>query len=132
MLKIPEKIFEEIIEHLRSELPFEGCGVLAGKGNEVKKLIRLTNTKKSPNAYLADPFEQLNMLKEIEREELEMLAIYHSHPNNEAYPSMEDIEKAFYNEQLYMIVSFLDEENPVARIFSIVNREISEEKFKVF
>ena len=132
MLKIPEKIFEEIIEHLRSELPFEGCGVLAGKGNEVKKLIRLTNTKKSPNAYLADPFEQMNMLKEIEREELEMLAIYHSHPNNEAYPSMEDIEKAFYNEQLYLIVSFLDKKNPVARIFSIVNREISEEKFKVF
>src|SRR3990172_10307562 len=132
MLKIPEKIFEEIIEHLRSELTFEGCGVLSGKGNEVKKLVRLTNTKKSPTAYLADPFEQLNMLKEIEREELEMLAIYHSHPRNEAYPSMEDIEKAFYNEQFYLIVSFLDKENPVARIFSIVNREISEEKFKVF
>ncbi|OGL42127.1 MAG: hypothetical protein A3C43_02220 [Candidatus Schekmanbacteria bacterium RIFCSPHIGHO2_02_FULL_38_11] len=132
MLEIPKKIFEEMIEHLRSEFPFEGCGVLAGKRNKVEKLIRLTNTKKSPTAYLADPFEQLNMLKEIEREQIEMLAIYHSHPNNEAYPSMEDIEKAFYNEQLYLIVSFLDKKNPVARIFSIVNREISEEKFKVF
>src|SRR3990167_8819076 len=132
MLEIPKKIFEEMIEHLRSEFPFEGCGVLAGKRNKVEKLIRLTNTKKSPTAYLADPFEQLNMLKEIEREQIEMLAIYHSHPNNEAYTSMEDIEKAFYNEQLYLIVSFLDKKNPVARIFSIVNREISEEKFKVF
>lgn len=131
MLEIPKRIFEEMIEHLKAEFPLEGCGILAGNGNKVEKLIRLTNTKKSSRAFLADPFEQLNMLKEIEREKLEMLAVYHSHPNTEAYPSGEDVEKAFYVESSYLIVSFLDKDNPEAKIFKISDNNIFEERFKV-
>ena len=131
MLEIPRKIFEELLEHLKAEYPLEGCGVLAGKPGRVERLIKLTNTKKSPVAFLADPLEQLRMLREIEDEGLEILAIYHSHPHTEPYPSEEDVEKAFYPDSLNLIVSLLDMNNPVVRIYRILDREIIEDKFSI-
>ena len=131
MLEIPKNIFDEILAHLKAEYPLEGCGVLAGRENKVKKLIRLTNTKKSPVSFLADPLEQIKMLRDIEDNGLELLAIYHSHPDSDPYPSTEDVEKAFYTDSLNLIVSLRDMNNPAARIYRIADREIAEDKFIV-
>ena len=131
MLEIPRKIFDEILTHLKAEYPLEGCGVLAGKAGRVERLIKLTNTKKSPVSFLADPLEQLKMLRDVEEDGLELLAIYHSHPYTEPYPSEEDVEKAFYPDSLNLIVSLLDVNNPVVRIYRILDREIIKDKFSI-
>jgi len=36
---------------------------------------------------------------------LELLAIYHSHPRTEAYPSATDIRLAYYPDSSYLIIS---------------------------
>jgi len=131
VLEIPKNIFEEVLQHLKEEFPLEGCGILAGKKSKVKKLIKLTNTKKSSISYLADPWEQVKAFRDIEKEGFEMLAIYHSHPHTTPYPSKEDVDKAFYPETLYLIISLLDIYNPVARIYQIVDKEIIEDKFVI-
>jgi proteasome lid subunit RPN8/RPN11 len=129
MLEIPKKIFDELMAHLREEYPLEGCGVLAGKKVRVERSVRLTNTKKSPLSFLADPLEQVKMLREIEDSGLELLAIYHSHPHTDPYPSSEDVDKAFYPDSLNLIISLRDMNNPVAKVYRIVNREITEGEF---
>lgn len=54
-----------------------------------------------------------------------MLAIYHSHPDSEAFPSAKDVQLAFYPDSLYIIVSLVKKE-PVVKAFSIKEGDIKE------
>ncbi len=127
MLVVRKSLFEEIVGHLRDELPNEGCGILAGKDGVVMKIYRIANVARSPTSFLMDPREQLDAMKEIRESGLEMVGIYHSHVASPAYPSERDVRMALYPDATYLIVSFQDRERPRARAFRIVGGEIEEE-----
>ena len=80
-LEIHEDLLNRIIEHARQEYPLESCGILAGKNGKIIKFYPMENTKRSPSCYIMAPEEQLRVFQEIEKEELELSAIYHSHPH---------------------------------------------------
>jgi proteasome lid subunit RPN8/RPN11 len=62
---------------------------------------------------------------------LDLLAIYHSHPDTESYPSAVDVAKAYFTETLYIIIS-LKGPTPGIRGFRIARSgEITEEKFEI-
>ncbi|RTI14901.1 M67 family metallopeptidase, partial [Thermus scotoductus] len=62
---------------------------------EVERVIPLPNAHPEPLVgYLAEPLALLRALKEMEREGLALLAIYHSHPRGPAFPSPTDIREA--------------------------------------
>jgi len=124
---ITKEALTEIIEHADGK-SFEVCGLLAGTDSRVSKVYRMTNTDDKPEAgYFMDPREQLKVMKEIRRQGLEFLGIYHSHPKSMAYPSPRDVEQAFYSEVGYLIVSLLQKE-PEVRAFKIEAGKIREEK----
>jgi len=129
MLVIPRSIIDEVISHLKEEYPFEGCGVLIGKGRTVSESVRLTNKDKSEVSYQADPLEQYGLLKRLDEEHLELLCIYHSHPAGESVPSPKDISLAYFN-CYYMIVCLAHSDTPQIRLFSIENGAYREEKFE--
>lgn len=131
MLILENKRLMEIIEHAVASTPAEVCGLLAGRQARIEKVYRMTNTAPdSSDSYLMDPAEQLRVLKEIRRAELELLGIYHSHPVSAAYPSPRDVELAFYPEAVYVIVSLKAKDKPVVRAFRIKAGEIFEEKIE--
>jgi proteasome lid subunit RPN8/RPN11 len=130
-MKIAREIFDDMVAHARQEWPYECCGLLAGKGGLATKIYRLSNQKRSRTLYLAAPEEQLRALTEMEDHGLDLLAIYHSHPDTESYPSAVDVEKAYFPEALCLIIS-LKMKDPRVRGFWIAqNREISEEALEV-
>ena len=89
----------------------------------------MTNTADTPEkCYFMDSIEQLKVVKEIRKEELEMIGIYHSHPGSDAYPSARDVELAFYPAVAYIIVSLKNKQRPEIRAFRIVEGEIKEEE----
>jgi len=124
-LILPTNIYREIIEHALSGKPNEVCGILAGKSFFITKIYKMTNTENSPESYLMDPKEQFAVMRDLRKNDLEMLAIYHSHPHSPARPSQKDIDMAFYPNVAYLIVSLKDNE-PYIKGYKIVNKAVTE------
>ena len=61
---------------------------------------------------------------------LEMLAIYHSHPESPARPSAEDIRLALTPKVSYVIVSLQEANNPVLKSFRITAGRVEPEEVK--
>jgi len=132
MFFLNKKQADELIEHSKKESPNEVCGILAGlplpqKNSEVKEVYQMINTDKSKKTFFMDPEQQLKVMKEIRNLGLDMVGIYHSHLETEAYPSSHDVELAFYPEASYVIVSIKNRDNPVIKSFKIVEGKIIEE-----
>lgn len=107
-----------MLEHCRNHLPDEACGILAGSGNEVSKIYTMTNIEPSPSSYLMEPKEQFVAMKDMRGRNLSMAAIFHSHPSSPAFPSGRDINLAFYDNAVHIIVG-LSETTPSVRAYFI-------------
>lgn len=127
MLKIKREIYERMLSHCRSCLPYEACGILAGK-NQVEEIYEIKNTELSPVSYFMEPTELLRAMKDIRAKDIEMLAIYHSHPTGRALPSQKDIELAFYD-LCYIIVGMFPEIE--VKTFIIKNGQSYETPFTI-
>ncbi|MDC7224859.1 MAG: M67 family metallopeptidase [Spirochaetales bacterium] len=108
MITIPEVLSREIFEQGRDELPQEACGYLAGSDGVVSKRIPMTNIDHSPEHFSLDPAEQFKAVKEVRSEGLELLAVYHTHPETPARPSEEDIKLAYDPSISYVIASLAE------------------------
>ena len=131
MLYLTKEQANELIKHSKKETPHEVCGILAGKAGKVENIYQMTNTDKSSKTFFMDPKEQLKVMKEIRNLGLEMVGIYHSHSETEAYPSAHDVELAYYPKSSYVIVSIKDKDNPSIRSFKIIEGKVTEEKVRV-
>jgi len=130
MLRISQQIKDAIIEQAQNGLPEEICGYLAGTGCDVTRRFPLTNIDHSNEHFSFDPAEQFQVVREVRKEGLVILANYHSHPETPARPSVEDIRLAFDPNISYMIVS-LAAEFPDLRSFKIRNGEVEKEEIEV-
>jgi proteasome lid subunit RPN8/RPN11 len=84
-----------IIQHVRQSLPGEAVGLLAGRLNgQVDLVLPLPNIAEGDHAFLADPLAQFSALRRIRAAQLELLAIYHSHPGGDTNPSVQDLKYA--------------------------------------
>ena len=93
-------------EHARRELPAECCGVLSGSNGMITDCHPLRNVADRPETrYFATPEELFAAMRRMRETNQELLGIYHSHPRTPAYPSVSDVEMAFYPEAVYFIIS---------------------------
>jgi proteasome lid subunit RPN8/RPN11 len=95
-LILSKRDWEAMRDQVADDVPLESCGLLAGAGEVIRQVIPVPNALQSATRYRFSPSSQLAAFEEIEREGLEMLAIYHSHPNGPVHPSPTDIAEAFY------------------------------------
>ena len=130
MVRIPKSIYHRMIEHAKMEWPMECCGILSGKEKTVEKAFELKNTEESPDQYSMSPRDQLKAFEEMEKESMEIIAIYHSHPNTIPFPSETDVKLAFYPDVSSVIIS-LKEESPVVKGFQIREEAIYLEEIEV-
>jgi [CysO sulfur-carrier protein]-S-L-cysteine hydrolase len=77
--------------------PLEACGLLAGRYNRVEMNLGVRNIDQSPVRFHMDPKEQWRAFQRIEAAGLELLGIYHSHPDGPELPSEQDIGEAMYS-----------------------------------
>lgn len=135
LLRIPETLYVEAVEHARRDFPNECCGLIAGQpiegGYRAERLYPMENVEHSPLAYRLDPREQLRVFDEIDEKGLELVAIYHSHTHSPAYPSPTDIRLAYYPDSYYVIVSLSDPDAPDMRAFRIIDGQVNKQEVKV-
>jgi proteasome lid subunit RPN8/RPN11 len=120
-----------MVEHAKREWPLECCGILGGKKETVGKGFELSNIEKSSTRYLMSPQEQLRVFEELEKESIDMIAIYHSHPHTIPFPSETDVKMAFYPEVSSIIISLQERDNPVVKAFRIEKEAIRVEEIEV-
>lgn len=128
MLYLNKSQKEKLVEHAEKKAPNEACGILAGKDYKVEKVYEMVNTDNSAKTFFMEPKQQLKVMKEIRNSGLEMIGIYHSHLETDAYPSAHDVELAYYPEVFYVIVSIKDSGNPSIKSFKIAEGRIDEEE----
>jgi proteasome lid subunit RPN8/RPN11 len=131
MLRIPKMIFQAMLDHAKRESPLECCGILGGKDKTVIRSFELQNTEKSPMLYSMSPQEQMKVFEEMERESMEMIATYHSHPKTIPFPSETDVKLTFYPDVSSVIISLKEEGNPVTKSFQIRKEAIYLEEIEV-
>lgn len=138
MLKmvISRDAFETMTSHAEREFPFECCGFIIGDASdEVRPIRNIQNERHAADpamfqrdartAYLMDPKEQLGVLQEIDRRNLKLKAVYHSHPDHDAYFSATDRARACsfdptgpdYPETAYIVMSVRDGKFAAAAAF---------------
>ena len=126
MLKIPRQIVSDIVKQGLDAAPIEACGILAGTGGHVQVHYPMTNIDQSSEHFAMKPEEQFQAAKAIRHNKMDMLAIYHTHPETPARPSQEDIRLAFTPGVVYVIASLVDAERPVVKGFLIENGNVEE------
>lgn len=114
-------------EEAAKTLAQECCGLLAGRDGIITEIFPATNAHSRPaTAYEIAPVELLRVMKKLREEKLQSLGIYHSHPRGDNFPSATDIERAFYPDTPYFILSpLLDAPQPV-RAFLIRDGNVTE------
>lgn len=125
-LRLSPAQLEIIVDHARSCRPEEACGILAGdaEGN-VQRVFCMENAEHSSVFYTMDSSEQFRVFDEISRDELDLVAIFHSHPHSPAIPSMQDVKLAFYPESVYLIISLMDDV-PHCHAYTIIDGQAEE------
>jgi proteasome lid subunit RPN8/RPN11 len=115
MILLDQTIIEDIRRHGEEEYPHECCGMLLGtlQPDHVKKIterLPLSNAREDGarhNRFFISPLEFMKCERIALGKQLDILGIYHSHPDHPAAPSEYDREHAlpFYS---YIIVSVLN------------------------
>ena len=131
-LALPRSIADEIIAHAREDAPRECCGLIAGRSGRLENLYRLTNLAPGNRLYEIDPREIYDLeFRTLPARNQEIVAIYHSHPATEAFPSATDRAQAFWPDAYYLICSLANPDAPVIRAFRLGQPEVVEVSVKV-
>jgi [CysO sulfur-carrier protein]-S-L-cysteine hydrolase len=125
------RIRREILSAMREEAAKtpaqECCGLLAGRDEIISEIFPTANVHANPaTGYEIAPQELFRVMKEIRARDLQLLGIYHSHPRGENCPSATDIERAFYPDTPYFILSPLPEVPQPVRAFLIRDGKVEE------
>lgn len=119
-------MLSQLLQHAVRFLPVEACGIIGGKQGKPTTFYPTDNAEKSPVRY-AVPVEQLfRVIRQLDCKGEDIFAIFHTHPESEAYPSPVDIQLAYYPEAYYLIMSLQQPQNPDLRAFTIRDGMVTE------
>lgn len=96
---------QNMADHVLSALPEESCGLLAGTAGKVTMIFPVENELHSPIRFRMNPKEQAQVFWAMEQQQLDLLAIYHSHPTGPEHPSPTDVAEFYYPEACVLIWS---------------------------
>ena len=129
-MNLPGPLADEMLEHLRRELPNEGCGLLAGRAGVIEAVYCLNNADRSPTSFTIDPTGHFEALQDAERCGRDLIGAFHSHVDGAAYPSSTDIAGAAEPEWLWVIVGPMAG-SPEMRAYWIADGAASEQELAI-
>lgn len=97
MLKISNDLVAQIGAHVENAYPEEGAGFLLGEDGEVKDILPLSNSREDEarhNRYLITPEDYLKAEMKAATLGVDLIGVFHSHPDCPNIPSEYDREWA--------------------------------------
>jgi [CysO sulfur-carrier protein]-S-L-cysteine hydrolase len=132
-LRIARSMLDEIVAQARAEAPNECCGIVGSRNGRAVRLFKARNARASPLAYDIDGRDLQRIYDEIDREDLEVGVIYHSHTRSDPVPSQTDINLAspFLPDAVYLIVGVKDPDRDDIRAWTIRDGQYGEAELEV-
>jgi len=133
MLTIHEKANNEMVADAIAGFPDECCGFLFGTGEGEERTvtaIQIVNNAKQGDKrrrFEIAPVDYLRAEKFADENDLQLLGVYHSHPNHPALPSEHDRVAAqpYFS---YVIISVMDEKWSDTRCWRLNDEQQFEEE----
>jgi proteasome lid subunit RPN8/RPN11 len=120
--------------HVEDHAPLEACGLLGGRISgdhyHVKAVLPTRNQLASPVRFQIDPRDQIEAFNHYEKQGLELVAIYHSHPRGPQHPSPADIAQAYYPGTVQLIW-FIEDGSWNCRGYLITDQAYSEVEINI-
>lgn len=122
-LIIGDRLQGELLSYCVDKFPEEACGLLVGSDSVVQGFVGLTNAAEHTyREFALDEMECKQALDKIYRDPTQrVVAVFHSHPGSQAYPSAIDVEWAATG-VIQVIVAIPP--HPHMRAFKILGSEV--------
>ena len=104
-ITLSQSIKKTLIQHAENENPNESCAILYGNGDTVSDVFLTKNIEESPVNFTISNDQLIEGYKIAEEKKLQVIGIFHSHPNSEAYPSSTDKKFMHSNPVAWIIYS---------------------------
>lgn len=126
-VRIPRTIVNQILHQAQHDPEVEVCGLISGNAQNLKHCYPVANVASNTHRlFEMDPKGLIDALRAMRENREELKAIYHSHPEAPAQPSLADIQQHEYPEVLYLIVSLGTKGVLEMRGFRIRDRRIED------
>jgi len=102
---LSQSIKKILIQHAEDENPNESCAILYGKDDTVSEVFLTENIEESPVNFTISNEQLIQGYNIAEEKKLDVIGIFHSHPNSEAYPSSTDKKFMHSNPVVWIIYS---------------------------
>lgn len=113
-MKLSKDHIDILIKHANESSPHESCALLFGKIEDdcfdVKEIFLTRNIDDSPINFTISNEELLKGYQEAEKRKMDVIAIFHSHPDSDAHPSITDKKYMQTNPVPWLIFSNKSEE----------------------
>jgi len=97
-----------MVDDCVARAPIEACGYLGGHEGVITHCFIMTNHDQATDHFSFDPKEQFSVLKEARAAGVQLMGVYHSHPETPARLSAEDLRLFSDPHMQYWIVSLSD------------------------
>ena len=77
-------------QYSENQKPNEACAILFGKNNQVLEVFLTENIDESPVNFTISNEQLIEGYKIAEDKKMDIIGIFHSHPNSDAFPSNTD------------------------------------------
>ena len=103
ILKQAEK--KILSQYSENQKPNESCAILFGKNNQVLEVFLTENIDESPVNFTISNKQLIEGYKIAEDKKMDVIGIFHSHPNSDAFPSNTDKKFMQSNPVVWIIYS---------------------------
>jgi [CysO sulfur-carrier protein]-S-L-cysteine hydrolase len=124
-MELGQDLLDGLVAHARNEAPNECCGIVGSVNGRATSFYPARNRFESPMRFEIHPEDLFEIYESTERRGEES-AVYHSHPNTEAYPSQTDVNLARWWPGALWLICSLAGAAPVVRAFRIDGPEVEE------
>jgi len=100
-LHLPTALRRDLASLVEASYPFEACGVMVGRAEAEKVIVegifhaRNLNVERARDRFLLDPKDFMAADRAAREKGLDIVGIWHSHPDHPARPSITDLEAAW-------------------------------------
>lgn len=133
---IPKKIYSKIFRIVKKRFPIEACGVLLGFINghtaRIEYIEELHNILRSTRAFWFDEKDWIKKILEGKRKGYQYLGLFHSHPREEALPSLSDRHRMLECPgEIWLIIAYKPGIDPSFTAWRVDNWESSITRLRV-